>query len=228
MERTMPDSRFRFHSVLAVSLLALALSGCSETYEWNEKVTVIVETPQGEKTGASVTAMKYTYVPQWQRGLSATANVFQRKGEAVAVEVKPGRYLFALTPREIGLAYDALHKKFGLPPGDGRGLAPKIAAFRGTVALDPKDDPILVTFANLSDPTSVRQVEPDDLAATFGLGYALKAIKLEVTQEPATAGMIDGLLGWLGPYPEPTIGAPIRGNDGVLYRAASHGDFIRR
>lgn len=225
----MPHARFRLLPVLAVAMLTLALSGCSETYEWHQKVTVVVDTPQGEKAGASVTAIKYTYIPEWQRGLSATANVFERTGEAVALEVKPGRYLFALTPRETELAFHALHKMFGLPIGDQRGLAPKIVAFRCIVALDPKDYPVLVTFANLSDPTSVRQVEPDDLAATFGPGYALKAIKLEITKAPVTTGTIDRLLSWLGPYPEPKLGPATGGTTDIpFYRLVAHSDFIRR
>jgi hypothetical protein len=55
----------------------------------------------------------------------------------------------------------------------------------------------LVTFGNISDPTSVQQVDPDDLAATFGAGYALRAVTLEITGEPVTIGVVEGVLGWL-------------------------------
>jgi hypothetical protein len=33
--------------------------------------------------------------------------------------------------------------------------------------------PLLVTFADINDPASVQRVDPDDLAASFGPGYAL-------------------------------------------------------
>jgi hypothetical protein len=51
-----------------------------------------------------------------------------------------------------------------------------------------------VTFSDISDPTSVALVDPDDLAASFGAGYALEAVTVEVTQEPVTEGVVEGVL----------------------------------
>ena len=48
--------------------------------------------------------------------------------------------------------------------------------------------PVLVTFGDLNDPTSIKQVDPNDLAASFGPGYALKKVQLEITSEPVTQG----------------------------------------
>jgi hypothetical protein len=183
---------------LAAIFAALTLAGCSESSEWNQKVTVEIETPGGLKSSSSVTGMKYTYVPGWQRGLSATANVFELKGEAVVLEISAGRYLFALTPRETYLGLRVLHKQFGLEAGDERNLAPRIAAFRGTVALDPKDYPLLVTFAEIDDPKTVTKVDPIDLTAAFGTGVSLKGITLEITDEKVTGGKVEHVLNWLG------------------------------
>jgi len=43
----------------------------------------------------------------------------------------------------------------------------------------------------------VQQVDPDDLSATFGAGYALRAVTLEITTAPVTSGVVEGVLGWL-------------------------------
>jgi hypothetical protein len=43
----------------------------------------------------------------------------------------------------------------------------------------------------------VREVKPDDLAATFGEGVRLKAVTLEITEEPVTEGTAEEVLGWL-------------------------------
>ena len=55
---------------------------------------------------------------------------------------------------------------------------------------------MLVTFGDLDDPTSVAEVDPDDLAASFGEGYALKRITVQITDDPVTTG-IEQRLGWL-------------------------------
>lgn len=88
--------------------------------------------------------------------------------------------------------------------------------------------PMLVTFTDLSDPTSVAEVDPDDLAATFGKGVRLKRITVQITDDPVTTG-IEERLGWLGnergsliPIPRGTpIGEMPIGSD------ITEGDFSR-
>ena len=60
--------------------------------------------------------------------------------------------------------------------------------------------PRLVTFDDIDDPTTAREVDPANLAATFGSGVALRGITLELTGEAVTRGRIDGLLPWLSNY----------------------------
>lgn len=186
----MPPARFRFLSVLAVAMLALA--GCGNSYEWNQKVTVTVETPQGERSGSSVMHV------EWSGGVpfivgDARGGGYKLRGEAPTVDLGGGRYLFALLRGMEGLPYEIF--------AGGRG---GMANARRTItgADQPQDvparlHPMLVTFANINDPASVRRVDPDDLAATFGPGYALKAITLETTKEPVTAGVVESVLAWL-------------------------------
>ena len=47
------------------------------------------------------------------------------------------------------------------------------------------------------DPASVARVDPTDLAASFGPGYALSSITLAITDEPVTKGRVEAVLGWL-------------------------------
>tara|TARA_R110002072_G_scaffold38314_28_gene111150 strand:+ start:3980 stop:4486 length:507 start_codon:yes stop_codon:yes gene_type:complete len=61
--------------------------------------------------------------------------------------------------------------------------------------------PMFVTFGDLSEPTSVRQVDPDDLGGTFGEGYSLKRITVEITDDPLIFG-IEERLTWLT---DPTV-----------------------
>ncbi len=54
--------------------------------------------------------------------------------------------------------------------------------------------PLLVTFDDLSDPSTIKQVDPDNLAASFGPSVRLKSLTLERTRERVTDWPIEELL----------------------------------
>ena len=56
--------------------------------------------------------------------------------------------------------------------------------------------PLLVTFTDIKDPTTVKKVDPDNLAATFGPGVSLKSITLEITDETVTEGKVEKIFVW--------------------------------
>ena len=60
--------------------------------------------------------------------------------------------------------------------------------------------PDFMTFDDVSDPTSVKRVDPDNLAATFGPGTNLKRITLTITDEAVTDGPVEKILRWLPNY----------------------------
>lgn len=99
------------------------------------------------------------------------------------------------------------------------------------VPLDPKDYPPLVTFTDLADPKTVRRVDPSDLAATFGSGYTLKAITLEITDDKVTEGNVGRILPWLA-----TIGGGMLDGRKIstikaenrLANDLSRGNFVRK
>lgn len=189
--------------VLAASLL----SGCGllDTFtdaEYRFRMTVEVETPEGVKRGSSVyeiTAGLRTKILPDARGSEVTS-----KGEAVAVDIAPGQTLFALlkngtptgTMAELSMAtldpQFASHRKMVDTAEELQARDP--GGF--TAVVDPDFYPMLVTFGDLDDPTSVARVDPGDLAATFGQGVRLKRITVELTDVPVTTG-IEERLAWL-------------------------------
>ena len=56
---------------------------------------------------------------------------------------------------------------------------------------------MLITFTDINNPASVKLVDQHNLAATFGAGYALKSITLEITDAPVTTGKVESVLGWV-------------------------------
>jgi hypothetical protein len=72
-----------------------------------------------------------------------------------------------------------------------------LGRMRGPRKINPDDLPDLVTFARVSDPKSVIEVDPNDLQATLGQGITWNEITFEMTDEPITAGIIKAKLPWL-------------------------------
>ena len=215
-------------------LLPLLLAGCQKTYEFHVRRTVTVDTPQGEVQGSTVLKVKFLHsygrlvVPD-ARGFGGVV----AQGEATVVDLGDGRYLFALLGNESAqlreahrAAWDAAKK------GNDNWIPRWMAALKQQTTprpVPPEYYPLLVTFDDLTDPASVKRVDPADLAATFGAGYALKGITLEITDAPVTEGVVEGVLGWLGEYPEPGL-CPSTGRTSNIpfCRKVHHGDILRR
>jgi hypothetical protein len=195
-------------------------------FDWHQKLTLVVETPSGEVTWSSVSAMRVTMGPTLF--LDGTSIGVAFVGEAAFVEVAPGRYLFALVTNGASWASDtfapiAVEKSF-------TGRMFMIERSKGDPAKDiPRDRwPMLVTFDDITKPETVRQVDPEDLAAVFCEGVRSQADTLEITEEAVTKGALEALLPWLETYPEAALLPKIDPNDWSLGATLRHGDLIRR
>ncbi len=214
---------------LALLLMGLMLAGCGQSWEWHEKITVEVETPEGIKRASSVLWVEKAVGPRWLAQGEWDRAFVRFKGEAVVLELKPGRYLFVLLNNFHELDRWVFDERAGFP-SEFEKWAAKMEKSVGMKLEVPREYyPLLVTFDDINDPKTVRRVDPDDLAATFGPGYRLKSITIEITDEPVTRGKVEKVLGWLGKYPEPKLGpATGRTTNIPFYRKVSHGDFIRK
>ncbi len=198
-----------------VTLILLSLAGCSDIYQYNEKVTLEVETPTGVKAASAVQLVHKTHT---YRGLPEATGVRTNfRGEAVVLEVLPGQYLFALfsskldRSRRFGLFYqygldEVYRRELGLTKGSYKHGTVKerydlTMRLKGRAITIPKKYyPLLVTFKNINDPASVELVDPDNLAATFGQNIKLKRVTIEITDEPVTRGKVEKVLGWFGTH----------------------------
>jgi hypothetical protein len=207
---------FRLYPVVLLLTAAMVLSSCMVSwFSFRQRLTIVVETPTGEVSGSSVTEVLYTrswgpLVPVEAEGVRGSVT-----GEAVVVEVAPGRYLFALLyapnsgpdywRRE---AMQWVYLAYNLAAGgtfDTRNYADAMRLLRSQpydvpVPLPPEGWPVMVTFADVADPASVVRVDPDDLAASFGPGVRIKAVTLEITRARVTTGRTQAVLPWLCDY----------------------------
>ncbi|QYU68927.1 hypothetical protein J4558_01955 [Leptolyngbya sp. 15MV] len=203
-------------AVLGITLAAglLALGGCelfypSETLRY--RMTVIVDTPQGQRSGSSV--LESTITAGTQFG-DASGIRFSLRGEAVAVPLPNGKVLFALLGSDTGGDPAIYHSNLvqNAACGEGRpSLQPDPALCGGAqwkvfrpwarerslaAELGPSLYPMLVTFDDMDDPASVALVDSNDLATSFGSGVRLRSITLQLTDDAVTM-MIEEQLNWL-------------------------------
>ncbi len=173
--------------------ITLALAGCSNYHHWHQKLTVVVDTPSGPVSGSAVTEVEVWFGRVW---LAATEAEYSLSGEATVVDLGRDRYLVALLDEHMKeRLYSAVAARL---PAVKRGEQPApFPVYEGTVTLDRQNYPPLATFADPANPASGRLVGPSDLETVFGPGYALKAITMEVTDEPVTTGRVTGIFGWL-------------------------------
>jgi len=228
-----------------LALGALMLASCAlaedKAPDYRYRLTVEVETPEGLKTASSVIEVEQSMARAG--GSPLHSQIYRRiKGEAVAVDLPGGKTLFALLRSDNDIEWASKVMQM---------LAPEVAGEEGdekfdnvllikgkvevprtfpAVAWIPERSayPMMVTFGDLADPTSVAQVDPDDLAATFGEGVKLKRITVELTDDAVTTG-IEKRLGWLSDYPEPRLDPDYRGfTDPNLSQSLWHGDFRKK
>jgi hypothetical protein len=180
-------------SILLLVLASLGLVGCRDGYQWNQKLTVNIQTPLGEKSGSAVSNEIVSYGPT----LSGSIVQYAVKGEAVIVELTPGKYLFALLGQEELASWTWQDVLPIGKDGDARPAFKMIENMREKRDIPIKQYPLLVTFGDVTNPKTVKKVDPANLAATFGSGYYLKSITLEITDERVTEGKVQEVLGWL-------------------------------
>lgn len=199
--------------VLGLGIFCLTLSACGGADDgapdYRYRLTVEVETPEGLRTGSSVIEVKQSLTRA--AGSPAHSAVQRRaRGEAVAVELPGGRALFALLRSEgnADWAKDVMQR--AAPTVRGETFEEKLdnmLLIKGEKVLPRRWPPVaggrrfsaypsFATFGDMSDPTSVTLVDPDNLSATFGEGVALKRVTVQITNDPVTTG-IKERLSWL-------------------------------
>ncbi|MGO7046243.1 hypothetical protein ACCT07_35135 [Rhizobium johnstonii] len=197
----------RHVAILAVFLLSALLGGCDGFgfYSWhlNQKIIVVVETPTGERIGESAQRVSWYESPAWAR-LGDSGGWFSSdlSGEAVVLELAPGRYIFALPKSYDGIATEQVFRPPISRSGNAASLRQEIRAqndhlerLRETREVPRSAYPALVTFSDLSDPATAQKVDPVNLEASFGSGYRLVSIKLAITDEAKTEGIVQRVLG---------------------------------
>jgi hypothetical protein len=164
--------------ILAVLILAfLVVSGGGYTSApKRKKILLQVETPHGLVEGASVIELRNSRAPWWYPTGTGNRNGLAQRGEAPYVDLGSGRYLFVALNNQINERPIKLYL-------DERGLD-------ADGSFKPDSVPLLVTYGDITSPSTVRKVEPDGLESVFGPGYRLRSLTATDTSERATRGTL--------------------------------------
>ena len=197
-------------ALCVAATMALAATGCkmnSSPYQY--QLTVEVETPEGIQSGSTVIAVLMTSSIKGAEALGGSGPT--ARGEAVAVDLPNGKTLFVLlrSDTDVDWAGSAHIKSTGFKQDDFADKAQFRETLRNNRIVYPvqrwvetrggeKIDnyPMMVMFDDIKDPRTVKRVDPQYLAVSFGDGYMLKTISVVGTDEPVTRG-IEKRLGWL-------------------------------
>lgn len=182
-------------------------------YDLRYEVTLVVETPEGIKTGSTIRQISNS-VPMIK--FPDGGNPGGLRGEAVSVDLGSRGMLFAV----IDHAEDHRFYNAFPPPEKAGGASPEGIAYYSTLkvgqkgVLNPKKFPSfpkIVTFSDLDDPKSVKLAykfnimfngtKPyyeitNNLEELFGKGVRIKEITYEITDKPISSS-IEKILPWI-------------------------------
>lgn len=190
----------------ALALIGSVTIGCDNLfgrhYHWFQKLTVLVDTPSGPKSGIAVIEVKAEYYKKGTYiGNAARMNI---SGEAGVIEISPGRYLFVLLKGfNQSTAFSTLIPRS--PPAEKSATAEsaRFAAMQTfetaitTMPLPPSLYPVFATFRDIADPATLVVVDPQNLAREFGTGVQLASVALTVSPQETVADKVQRILPWL-------------------------------
>ncbi|MGB3711524.1 MAG: hypothetical protein WA985_07530 [Erythrobacter sp.] len=229
----------RFIEWLLMGIALLGLSGCDDAApDYRYRLTVEVETPEGLRSGSGVIEVEQS---MGRSSMNPAGRQIRRRarGEAVAVDLPDGRTLYALLRSDSNGSWATYVMQMLAPDIEGEPweeVFDNVLLIEGEVELprtwpteahldERSAYPMLVTFRDESGPTTVERVDPDDLAASFGAGYTLERITVQLTDDPVTTGIAERL-GWLSEFPEPRLDPHFRSSATPnLSQRLWHGDF---
>jgi hypothetical protein len=202
-------------AVVLAAIMALGWAFWGYKTTVRSRLSLVVETPEGERTGSSVSQVMIESPGRLNRAIGfSSLRTAGEEGEAVVVDLGSRGLLFATLVDERALRSGGMgmynagatpfpQERFRGVIDQGIGLKDEYTAYLDELnRRKPKGElpfkylPMLVRFRDPSDPTSVERVDPVDLASSFGSGVRLKSAFVEITDDPLTRG-IEARLPWV-------------------------------
>ena len=193
--------------VLVMSCFA-GISACSSpSATLRYRLTVVVETPDGLRTGSSVVEVRGALSRDFP-GPEAGGFRMNSRGEATPVDLGNGDYLFAIfgwvDPPTRTFTMLTAPFKDQIPPRspDPSAVSESLMEQFGALAdvsgvreVEPEDYPALAIFADRKNPYSVRFVPATELQTVLP-EYRIVRMTVEITDAPVSS-QIENILPWI-------------------------------
>jgi hypothetical protein len=194
--------------VVCALILGAPWAACEITYPniyVRYRLTVEVDDGGQVRTGSGVVEIKYPIFPDILIAGGAFHGVL--RGNAITVDLGHKGLIFLVNSTSVALALkphsntdgfrDHSEDLWALPlaaygfpdggmPSYMKPVLRKLQRESHEVSIPMEMTPMIVRFRDINDPSSIEEVDPTDLAATFGSGVKLKRATVQITGDPVT------------------------------------------
>jgi len=181
--------------LLAALALVVLLTGCSRESAPRAllyRLTITVDTPEGQKVGSSVARLWVGFGDGPLGGMGAPI-FFNLKGAATVVDLGPRGYLLCLLWRDElrrgSTGQEGLLVPFAARPYRDRNIPmpqaiDEVVEARPKAAIPLESLPALVRFRDPNQPSTAEWIDPAHLDAAFGPGVAIARVDYEILGKP--------------------------------------------
>jgi hypothetical protein len=174
----MPIHRSGFARLLLVAFVFPLLSSCGSLSITRYKVTITIF--NGETAVQASGVQQFTYTGPSPIFPSANGEC-GAEGEAIPLRVSDGRFLIATMSNRSNCCWDG---RYGATLANsgliGQAFDSADSPTKGrSWEVQPENYPLFITFDDRNDPNSVVEVDPVDLAATFGKDWRFGFMTVE-------------------------------------------------
>jgi hypothetical protein len=198
---------------IVASALVIGYHFAYPTISYHARLSVVVDRGGETLVGSSVVEISEISFPTFG-GILDEGTEFRSRGEAAFLDLGDGNNLIALLGMggfshddivkiaESTLFSDAHRRNPGywkLSQHEKLSLAYRTldADVGKPKELSGEQMPTLARFRDINDPKTIEAVDPANLEASYGPGFRLLKVTLEVTHDSVTSGVIEQRLPWL-------------------------------
>ncbi|MBD3665801.1 hypothetical protein [Sulfitobacter aestuariivivens] len=190
----------KFFKLFLLAIAGTLLVACESKPEYlvYERLILHFETPDGLKTASGVARKRYVYHPK-DLPLTNTRITTSIVGEAILIDLGPGLHVVALLKRVDynSVGYGAFNKDFDRNPTEILKALTQTPEKFSVRSVPTRSWPQLVVFEDLSEPTSVRRADRQDIFPGQEGVYALSSVEIQVLKKTPITRVISDAMPWL-------------------------------
>lgn len=164
-------------------------------FNWNTRITVEIETPDGVVSGTTVLRHQVVYRDNPVMGVNQLS--YNKFGEAAVIPIGDHGAVFVTTRLSIFWIQNVLRENF---PDQFPGTSQKkwlhiLTGLSGAFDISTDNPPDLAYLPDKRELFGFTEITAENIVDVLGEGYAFHKITLEFTNDPVTYGHVEAFLG---------------------------------